>query len=72
MYELVDVTGIRWRYLFLRPRLLPTRSYGAALFSCNTTATATRRRIKIYKLVFQAINFYSYGHNGGNTNMDDK
>ena len=40
MYELVEVTGIRWRYLLLRPRLLPTRSYGAALFSCNITATA--------------------------------
>jgi hypothetical protein len=46
-----------WRYLLLRPRLSPTRSYGATLFSCNTTATANRRRIKTYKLVFQASNF---------------
>jgi len=72
MYELVEVAGMCWHYLLLRPRLLPTRSYGAALFSCNTTATATRRRIKMYKLVFQRSNFYSYGHNAGNTDMDDK
>ena len=28
--------------------------------------------IKIYKLVFHMSNFYSHGHNSGNTDMDDK
>jgi len=52
MYELVEVTRMCWCYLLLRQRLLPTRSYGGALFSFNTAATATRRRIKIYHLMF--------------------
>jgi len=58
--------------LLLRRRLLAMHGYGAALFSCNITATATRRRIKMYKLVFQTCNFYFYGYNGGNTDMNDK
>jgi hypothetical protein len=61
-----------WRYLLLRQRLLPTRSYGGALFSFNTAATATRRIIKIYKLVFHTSNSHSYEHNSGNTDMDGK
>ena len=71
MYELVEVTGMCWCFLLLRTRFLPTCSYVDALFSCNTTATAKRRRIKMYKLVFPS-NFYSYGHNVGNTDMDGK
>jgi hypothetical protein len=69
MYELVEVTEyVGVIYSFAHGYCL----CAAMVLPCNTTKIATRRRIIIYKLVFQRRNIYSNGHNAGNTDMDDK